>query len=89
VLEELRTLDQVAYVRFASVYRRFDSVGEFLDIVETMAEEDLARGAAASLDQSPSRDSASVADPEVEPGSDDTLPPSAEDRESARRGDAR
>ena len=36
VLSELRELDQVAYVRFASVYRRFDSVGEFLAIIEGM-----------------------------------------------------
>ncbi len=30
VLLELRELDQVAYVRFASVYRDFQDVGEFL-----------------------------------------------------------
>jgi transcriptional repressor NrdR len=34
VMEELRSLDPVAYVRFASVYRRFDSVSEFVDIVK-------------------------------------------------------
>ena len=31
VMRELRTLDEVAYVRFASVYRAFDDVGEFVD----------------------------------------------------------
>ncbi len=31
VLHDLRELDQVAYVRFASVYRDFQDVGEFLD----------------------------------------------------------
>ncbi len=31
VLLELRELDQVAYVRFASVYRDFQNVGQFLD----------------------------------------------------------
>jgi transcriptional repressor NrdR len=31
VLHELRDLDSVAYVRFASVYRDFQEVGEFLD----------------------------------------------------------
>jgi transcriptional repressor NrdR len=36
VMEELRQLDPVAYVRFASVYRRFESVNEFIDIVEGM-----------------------------------------------------
>lgn len=31
VIEELRRLDQVAYVRFASVYRRFEDVSQFMD----------------------------------------------------------
>jgi len=31
VIEELRKLDQVAYVRFASVYRRFEDVNQFMD----------------------------------------------------------
>lgn len=30
VMEELRRLDKVAYVRFASVYRHFRDVGEFM-----------------------------------------------------------
>jgi transcriptional repressor NrdR len=30
-LHELRDLDPVAYVRFASVYRDFQDVGEFFD----------------------------------------------------------
>ena len=30
VMEELRTLDKVAYVRFASVYRDFRDIGEFM-----------------------------------------------------------
>ena len=30
VMNELRTLDKVAYVRFASVYRQFRDVGEFM-----------------------------------------------------------
>lgn len=33
VMERLRQLDQVAYVRFASVYREFKDVSEFLDEV--------------------------------------------------------
>lgn len=32
--EELRKVDQVAYVRFASVYRQFEDVGQFKEIVE-------------------------------------------------------
>jgi transcriptional repressor NrdR len=31
VMKELQSLDGVAYVRFASVYRQFRDVGEFLD----------------------------------------------------------
>lgn len=31
VMERLRTLDEVAYVRFASVYRSFRDVGEFME----------------------------------------------------------
>ncbi len=31
VIERLQTLDQVAYVRFASVYREFSDVNEFLE----------------------------------------------------------
>lgn len=30
LMEELRTLDKVAYVRFASVYRHFRDIGEFM-----------------------------------------------------------
>jgi len=31
VMEELKNLDKVAYVRFASVYRHFRDIGEFMD----------------------------------------------------------
>ncbi len=31
VIERLRLLDQVAYVRFASVYRRFEDVNQFME----------------------------------------------------------
>ncbi|NRB70853.1 MAG: transcriptional repressor NrdR [Xanthomonadales bacterium] len=34
VMRELRDLDQVAYVRFASVYRRFEDVQAFRDLIE-------------------------------------------------------
>ena len=36
VMRELSKLDQVAYVRFASVYRQFDEVQEFLDVIERL-----------------------------------------------------
>ena len=37
VMERLRPLDRVAYVRFASVYRNFQDAGEFQDFVDKMA----------------------------------------------------
>lgn len=36
VMEELRGLDEVAYVRFASVYRRFQDVTEFQDEIKRL-----------------------------------------------------
>ena len=30
IMKELKTLDKVAYVRFASVYRHFRDIGEFM-----------------------------------------------------------
>jgi len=36
VMEELRALDEVAYVRFASVYRRFQDVNEFEDEIKRL-----------------------------------------------------
>ena len=36
VMEHLKPLDRVAYVRFASVYRNFQDVGEFQDFVHEM-----------------------------------------------------
>lgn len=37
VMKELRQLDQVAYVRFASVYRSFQDISEFQDEIERMS----------------------------------------------------
>jgi transcriptional repressor NrdR len=31
VMEKLKALDDVAYVRFASVYRQFKDVGQFME----------------------------------------------------------
>ncbi len=36
VMERLRALDQVAYVRFASVYRQFEDATQFRDIVNML-----------------------------------------------------
>jgi transcriptional repressor NrdR len=38
VMEELRVLNQVAYVRFASVYREFKDVSQFMDELKPMLE---------------------------------------------------
>ena len=46
VMRELRKLDEVAYVRFASVYRAFEDVDEFVDEakrVETVRRDDAIR----------------------------------------------
>ncbi|MGB5209146.1 MAG: transcriptional regulator NrdR [Gammaproteobacteria bacterium] len=47
VMDELRLLDEVAFVRFASVYRRFQDVEEFRDEVERLR----AAAAAATREQ--------------------------------------
>jgi transcriptional repressor NrdR len=39
VMEQLRVMDQVAYVRFASVYRSFEDVRAFLDEIERLEKE--------------------------------------------------
>lgn len=36
VMEQLRELDQVAYVRFASVYRQFEDISEFRDELDRL-----------------------------------------------------
>jgi transcriptional repressor NrdR len=38
VMERLKDLDQVAYVRFASVYRQFRDISEFLEEIKRLAE---------------------------------------------------
>lgn len=39
VMQRLRTVDQVAYVRFASVYKEFRDVAEFVDEISLLARE--------------------------------------------------
>lgn len=36
IMQELNALDHVAYVRFASVYRSFQDVSEFTDMIEDL-----------------------------------------------------
>ena len=40
VMEKLRVLDTVAYIRFACVYRRFKDVDEIMDAIHTIAPEE-------------------------------------------------
>ena len=39
VMESLKALDHVAYVRFASVYRSFQDLAEFRDAIESLEAE--------------------------------------------------
>ena len=36
VMDKLHSIDQVAYVRYASVYRQFQDVGEFIEEINSM-----------------------------------------------------
>jgi transcriptional repressor NrdR len=36
VMNELKKLDKVAYVRFASVYKSFEDIGEFVEAIREM-----------------------------------------------------
>ena len=39
VMEKLKEVDQVAYVRFASVYREFREIDQFLELLSTLNRE--------------------------------------------------
>jgi transcriptional repressor NrdR len=39
LMKELDQLDQVAYVRFASVYREFKDIDQFMDELRTLAQQ--------------------------------------------------
>ena len=39
VMEKLKDLDDIAYVRFASVYRRFQDIGSFRDELDRLISE--------------------------------------------------
>ena len=44
-MEHLQKLDQVAYVRFASVYRQFKDINQFMDEVKGLLKDDKNKGA--------------------------------------------
>ena len=37
VMRELKKMDKIAYVRFASVYRNFEDIGEFSSLVHEVS----------------------------------------------------
>ena len=39
VMEKLKKIDQVAYVRFASVYREFRDIDQFMELVLSLSRE--------------------------------------------------
>ena len=46
IMQELREIDTVAYVRFASVYRSFQDVGEFMREVQELSKAQPGKGRA-------------------------------------------
>ena len=40
MMHALRDVDQVAYVRFASVYRDFQDINDFSDVIKSLNKED-------------------------------------------------
>ncbi len=53
VMEQLAPLDRVAYVRFASVYRNFQDIGEFQDVVHDLHSRDARELAARDQEELP------------------------------------
>ena len=49
VMDRLHSIDDVAYVRYASVYRRFQDVGEFIDEIEMLERRPRPNGAQPEL----------------------------------------
>lgn len=72
VIEELRQLDEVAYVRFASVYRHFEDVEAFHDEIRRLREQRAANPPArepkrAAKRPPPDRDQLSLLPPDAPP----------------------
>ncbi len=71
VIQELKTLDDVAYVRFASVYKSFQDVTEFmkcLEIAENLSSEksEPAEATRAAIESFEREDNEGSGDPEVQ-----------------------
>jgi transcriptional repressor NrdR len=46
VMEKLHTIDPIAYVRYASVYRQFQEIGDFIEEIQTYQEKRSSRSSA-------------------------------------------
>lgn len=46
VMEKLHAIDPIAYVRFASVYRQFQEIGDFIEEIQTYQEKRSSRSSA-------------------------------------------
>lgn len=55
VMQALQRIDDVAYVRFASVYRSFRDISEFMDELKGLLDERSAVGSAAAVRKKPAR----------------------------------
>lgn len=49
VMDELRSLDQVAYVRFASVYRSFQDINAFQEEIDRLQRDDAVAGSGTTV----------------------------------------
>ena len=49
IMEKLHVIDEVAYVRYASVYRRFQDLGEFIDEIKKLETRPTPNGAQPEL----------------------------------------
>ncbi len=55
VMAELRKLDHVAYVRFASVYRAFEDVADFREVLDRLEHDSSVEGQLPLLDEDEAR----------------------------------
>jgi transcriptional repressor NrdR len=46
VMEKLHAIDPIAYVRYASVYRQFQEIGDFIEEIQTYQEKRSSRSSA-------------------------------------------
>jgi transcriptional repressor NrdR len=70
VIERLRDLDQVAYVRFASVYREFSDVSEFMDTLNHLGTAPVLSATSNLIDLKMSREQRKAIKSNIESSSD-------------------